>query len=180
MSEKQRLIDIFDQSRVADEIRQLSENPTVIEGANAFYSHQALLTNDVSTGQAMCEWHVAGKADVLMMSEKHARALLALSDVPLVENRFQYPTKDFARARTGEIALGMTKENTDMVVMMQKDLVLGLIDPAMRQENQMRALMERMQDFMTERGLSASDMEGVMDQLEQDYPKNDHDGLDHD
>ena len=178
MSEEKKLIDIFDESAVADEIRHMVENPTIIEGSNAFYSHQALLTDEVSPGNVMCEWQVKGKPDVLIMSEKHAKALLSVSEMPLVENFMQYPTKDFERARSGEIALGMTKVYTPMVVVMQKQAVMDLIDPAVRHENETRALVERIQEIMEERGLSPSEFKS---QLDRDYPKPDEpdEGLTH-
>lgn len=182
MTDKKSLMQTFDESKVADEIRHLTHDPVVMEGANAFYSHQALLTEEVSQGSKMCEWNVTGRPSVLIMSEKHAKALLAFSDMPLVENRMQYPTKDFERARHGEIALGMTKERSPMVVMMNKEIVMGLIDPMARHESEMRGLVERMQTFMDERGFAPSDMDDVLDRLEQEYPKpsDADDSLNHD
>lgn len=176
MAEKS-LLNEFDQSAVAAEIRSLVESATMIEGSNAFYSHQAMLTSQVSAGNMMCEWHVRGKEDVLFMSERHAQALLKTTDMPLVEKFFQYPTKEFEQVRNGEIALGMTKQTTPMVVMMQKQAVLDLIDPAMRYESQMRSVVERVQNFMEERGLDPDAMHEVLDQIEQDYPANDPEGL---
>ena len=171
MTEKKTLMETFDESKVADEIRHLADNPVVIKGANSFYSHQALLTEEVSQGNKMCEWDVVGRPSVLIMSQKHAQALLAFSDLPLVENRMQYPTEDFERARHGEIALGMTKERSDMVVMINKDIVMSLIDPMTRHENEMQNVVQRLQTFMDERDLAPSDIDDILDRLEQEYPK---------
>lgn len=170
MDQKKSLIEEFDDKAVASEVRALVGNAKVIEGANAFYSNQAYLTDHVATGEGMCEWHVRGKEDVLMMSEVHAQALLSVSDMPLVEKFFQYPTKEFEQVRNGEIAMGMTKQTSPMVVMMQKQAVLDLIDPAVHHENETRLLIERIQEFMADRELDHDAMHDLLDKLERDYP----------
>ena len=170
MDRKKSLIDEFSDKAVAGELKALVESAAVIEGANAFYAHQAYLTDHVATGDAMCEWHVRGKEDVLMMSGAHAQALLSVSDMPLVEKFFQYPTKEFEQVRDGEIALGMIKQTTPMVVMMQKQAVLDLIDPAVHHENEMGLLIERIQGFMQDRELDHDAMHDLLDKLEEDHP----------
>ncbi len=174
------LTKIFDRNKVADEIRHFVQNAEVMKGSSSFHSNQKNLTEKVSRGRCMYEWQSKGKEAVLIMSQKHAEALLDTLAIPLVTNRMQYPTKEFEQARSGEIALGMTKENSDMVVMINKQLVIESIDPVANHERNIQIVLERLQNFMSERGYSLEEMMKIIDKLEEDYPKTDNSELNHD
>ncbi len=174
------LIDVFQHGLAAQKIKELLEIPEIIEGSTAFYNHQAAITDEVPTQLRIFEWHIQGHDDVLIMCDDHAQALLKMTDMPLEMTHMQYPTEHFNKVRSGEIALGLTKSQSETVVLMHKDTVLELLDPLAFYEKQMGDVITRVDKFIQERGMHPQDMAEIMDKLEEEYPASDNNnGLHH-
>ncbi len=102
-----------------------------------------------------------------------------MADIPLETTYMQYPTEHFNKVRSGEIALGLTKSQSETVVLMHKDTVKDLLDPLTHYENQMEDVINRVDKFIQQRNLHPQDMADIFDRLEDEYPAPDNDGLHH-
>lgn len=157
------LIAEFEKTQLGTTIAKMVQNAEHIVGANDFYAKQGHMFEAMRKKSAIFEWQVRGEPDVLIMPADYGRALLAHTDLPLVTSHMQYPKKEFTKTRHGKMAYGFEKKSGIVAIMINKDIVLGLIDPVRAAENEMQQLVGRIGDIMQETGMSAQE---IMQELE--------------
>lgn len=159
------LIKEFEKTQLGTTIAKMVQDAEKILGANDFYAKQGRMFETMRKKSGIFEWQIRGEPDVLIMPADYGRALLAHTDMPLVTSHMQYPKKEFTKTRHGKIAYGFEKKSGIVAIMMNKDVVLGLIDPVRAAENEMQKLVGKLGDIMQETGMSAQEILGELEKI---------------
>lgn len=154
----------FAEGRIAQILADKIASADIIDGANAFDRRQHEIFTDIAAGNKVLEWHVKGKNDVLLLSPLYALPLLKVAgNIPLERTHYQYPSDKFNKVRRGGSALGLEKRDEIRVVMMNKQQVLNLIDPLRQHEEELKAVIEKVESLMDKKGLSSEQVIKLLD-----------------
>lgn len=149
-----------------NDIRQLIDDAHIINGGPEFYSNQRFITDNVRTGERVCEWRVPNYQPVLIMPEKVARALLRHSNLQLVEKHVQYPPKiELGLVRQGKIAFALPAARSPIAIMIGKEKVEELLHVMEHGQSDTAHLFGYIEQYMEDLNLKPQEMERLLENL---------------